>query len=104
MVGHGAGHEITGAGHVTTGHGAGQEITGAGAGQETTVTGHEITGAGQEITGAGHTGWKTTGLGQQSSSSPASALDWNPASVIVRNNANPIKIGYFVFLNIIYLP
>ncbi len=73
-----------------TGAGAGHEITGAGAG-------HEITG-----TGAGqHTGCAIIGRGQQSSSSSANTLVWNPASVIIRDNASPIKTGYFVLLVII---
>jgi hypothetical protein len=66
-----------------TGAGAGHEITGAGAGQQI--------------------GCATIGLGQQSSSSSANTLVWNPASVIIRDNASPIKTGYFVLLVINYL-
>jgi hypothetical protein len=68
-----------------TGAGAGHEITGAGAGQ--------------------HTGCVTIGIGQQrsSSSSSANTLVWNPASVIIRDNASPIKTGYFILFVIIYL-
>jgi hypothetical protein len=77
MTGAGAGHEMTGAG-------AGHEITGAGAGQ--------------------HTGCAITGIGQQSSSSSsANTRVCNPASVIIRDNAIPIKTGYFILLVIIYL-
>jgi len=89
MTGAGAGHEITGAGagHETTGAGAGHEITGAGAGH-----------------GAGHaTGHIGRGQQQSSSSSSANTLVWNPASVIIRDNASPIKTGYFILLVIIYL-
>jgi len=68
-----------------TGAGAGHEMTGAGAGQ--------------------HTGCMTIGLGQQRSSSSSSANTrvCNPASVIIRDNANPTKTGYFILLVIIYL-
>ncbi|HEX2489184.1 MAG TPA: hypothetical protein VHR27_07260 [Blastocatellia bacterium] len=68
-----------------TGAGAGHEITGAGAGQ--------------------HTGCVTIGIGQQRSSSSSSANTrvCNPASVIIRDNAIPIKTGYFILLVINYL-
>ena len=57
------------------------------------------------MTGAGagqHTGRTIIGLGQQqSSSSSANTLVWNPASVIIRDNASPIKTKCFVLLVII---